>query len=92
MAITEGAKFIGRRVGRRMQRAYTERVVPTILERAGERFRTQIEIADKYPDICACLDDNVVFLAGGRAALPMPDLNTLTLEQADAMVATLRQA
>ncbi|HEX9064334.1 MAG TPA: hypothetical protein VF843_04455 [Streptosporangiaceae bacterium] len=89
--MSEAAKFIGRRIGQRMQRTFTERVAPAIEARDGERLRTQIAISERHPEICACLDDNVVFLAGGRSFLPMPDLNTLTVEQADAMVATLRQ-
>lgn len=92
LAMSEAAKFIGRRIGRRMQRAYTERIVPAVQAQAGDRLRTQIAIAEKHPDICACLDDNLVFLAGGQAVLPMPNLNTLSMEQADAMVASLRQS
>jgi hypothetical protein len=91
LAMSEAAKFIGRRIGRRMQRSYTERIAPALEAHAADRLRTQIAIAERHPDICACLDDNVVFLTGGRAVLPMPSLNTLTVEQADAMVATLRQ-
>jgi hypothetical protein len=92
IAMSEAAKFIGRRIGRRMQRSYTERIAPALAQSAGDRLRTQIAIAERHPDICACLNDNVVFLTGGRAVLPMPNLNTLTVEQADAMVATLRQS
>jgi hypothetical protein len=92
IAMSEAAKFIGRRIGRRMQRSYTDRIAPALAARAGDSLRTQIAIAERHPDICACLDDNVVFLTGGRAVLPMPNLNTLTIEQADTMVATLRQS
>ena len=77
---------------RRMQQNYASRVPPALAARAQERLRAQIAIAERHPDICACLQDGVVFLAGGRSVLPMPDLNTLTVEQADAMVATLRQS
>ncbi len=76
----------------RQQRNYAGRVPPALAARAEERLRAQIAIAERHPDICACLQDGVVFLAGGRSVLPMPDLNTLTVEQADAMVATLRQS
>ncbi|MGI9008803.1 MAG: hypothetical protein ACR2FU_21880 [Streptosporangiaceae bacterium] len=81
----------GRRAGRRMQRTPAGRVQPALAARGEERLRTQIAIAERHPDICACLDDHVVFLAGGQSVLPMPDLNTLTVDQADSMVATLRQ-
>lgn len=91
LAVSETARFIGRRIGKRMQRNYADRVQPALAAHVAERLRTQIAIAERHPDICACLDENLVFLAGGRAVLPMPDLNALTVEQADAMVATLRQ-
>ncbi len=74
-----------------LERARRERVQPALAARGEERLRTQIAIAERHPDICACLDDHVVFLAGGQSVLPMPDLNTLTVDQADSMVATLRQ-
>jgi len=32
----------------------------------------------------------VVFLTGGSRALPLPNLTTVTVEQADALVARLR--
>ena len=92
LAMSEAAKFIGRRIGRRMQRTYADRVQPALAAQVEQKLQTQITIAERHPDICACLDDNVVFLAASRSVLPMPDLNTLTVEQADAMVAALRQA
>jgi hypothetical protein len=53
-------------------------------------LRTQIAIAERHPDLRACLTDQVIFLDGGSRTLPMPKLNTITVEQADAMVAQLR--
>jgi hypothetical protein len=53
-------------------------------------LREQIAIAERHPDLRACLNDQVIFLAGGSRALPMPDLASVTREQADAMVASLR--
>jgi hypothetical protein len=54
-------------------------------------LREQIAIAERYPDLRACLTDKVVFLAGGQRTLPMPsDLTGLTMAQADAIVARLR--
>lgn len=88
-AMSEAAKFIGRRIGRRMQRA-ADRVQPTLAAKNQEVLRTQIAIADKYPDLRACLGDSVIFLAGGYQVLPMPDLSALTMQQADDLVATLR--
>jgi hypothetical protein len=50
-------------------------------------LREQIAIAERYPDLRT---DNVVFLAGGHRVVPMSSLRGFTLEQADAVVAQLR--
>jgi hypothetical protein len=89
-AISAAAGLIGRAIGRRVQRTMTERVLPTMAANRETMLRAQIEIAERYPDLCACMTDKVVFLAGGGRVAPMPNLGTLTLEQADAVVATLR--
>ena len=84
-------KFIGRSIGRRVKRAYEERVVPAMAARQETMLREQIAIAERHPDLRACLTDQVIFLAGGSRVLPMSSLSRgLTLEQADAMVAQLR--
>jgi hypothetical protein len=88
-AMMAGAKFIGRRVGRKLQQKFNDQVLPTMLARQQETLRRQIEIADRHPDLCACLDDQVAFLAGGSKAVPMPNLQTVTVEQSDALVAQL---
>jgi len=90
LVLTETARFVGRVIGRLLQRTYTERVLPALAARGEEMLRTQIAIGDKYPDLCACFTDRVIFLAGGRRVLPLPDLSAITVEQADALVATLR--
>ena len=54
-------------------------------------LREQIAIAERHPDLRACLTDQVVFLAGGSRVLPMAGLiGKLTVEQSDALVAQLR--
>jgi hypothetical protein len=83
------AGFIGRAVANRAQQAMAQRV-NAVQGRMQPMLETQIAIAEKYPEIRACTSDHVVFLDGGRSVLPMPNLTTLTLEQADAMVAQLR--
>jgi hypothetical protein len=90
IAMEAAAKFIGRAIGRRVQRTYNERVVPAMAVRQEAMLREQIAIAERHPDLRACLTDQVIFLAGGSRVLPMPSLTGLTLEQADAMVARLR--
>ena len=82
--------FLGRAVGRRVQKAMSERVIPTLAANRETMLRQQIEIAQRHPDLRACLTDKVVFLAGGGSVLPMPNLMTVTADQADALVAQLR--
>ena len=84
-------KFLGRKIGRRVQQAYTERVVPAMAARQEAILRDQIAIAERHPDLRACLTDKVVFLAGGSRVLPMPSIGSLlTVEQSDALVARLQ--
>jgi hypothetical protein len=59
-------KFIGGAIGRRVKRAYEERVVPAVSAKQDAMLREQIAIAETIPDLRACLTDNVVFLAGGN--------------------------
>jgi hypothetical protein len=90
VAIGAAAKFIGRAIGRKVQRTVNDKVLPTLEARREEILRTQIAIAERHPDLRACLNDNVVFLAGGSRVQPMPNLAGLTVEQADALVDKLR--
>jgi hypothetical protein len=93
-------KFVGRAISRRLKRAFDERVVPAMAARqeqmAGRQqgvLQEQIAIAERYPDLRACLSDQVVFLAGGSrvVSVPMSNLTSgFTLAQADAVVAQLR--
>jgi hypothetical protein len=64
-------KFIGGAIGRRVKRAYEERVVPAVSAKQDAMLREQIAIAERYPELRACLTDNVVFLAGGNRVVPM---------------------
>jgi hypothetical protein len=87
-------KFVGRAISRRLKRTFDERVAPAMAARQEGVLREQIAIAERYPDLRACMNDNVVFLAGGSRAVPVPTSNLtggFTLEQADAVVAQLRQ-
>ena len=91
VVLTAATKFIGRAIGRRVKRAYDERVVPAMAAKQEAMLREQIAIAERHPDLRACLTDQVVFLAGGSRVLPMAGLiGRLTLEQSDALVAQLR--
>ena len=96
--MTAATKFIGRAIGRRVKRAYDERVAPAMAARqqamAGRQetmLREQIAIAERHPDLRACLTDQVIFLAGGSRVLPMSSITGgITVDQADALVAQLR--
>jgi hypothetical protein len=90
LAMGAAGQFLGRAISRRVQAAMAERVMPALQGRAQPMLQTQIAIAEKYPEIRMCTSDHVVFLDGGSSVLPMPNPATLTLEQADAMVAQLR--
>jgi hypothetical protein len=76
-----------------MQERLTQQVLPAMAAKQQNMqamLQTQIAIAERHPDLCACLNDQVIFLTGGSRTLPMPNLMTVTVEQADAMVARLR--
>ena len=84
------ARFIGRSLSRRVQDKLAQQVVPAVAARQEAVLRAQIAIAERHPDLRACLTDQVVFLDGGSRVLPMPNLASVTPEQADALVASLR--
>ncbi len=91
VALTAATRFVGRAIGRRMQRTFNERVLPALAAKQEATLRAQIAIAERHPDLRACLTDQVVFLAGGSRVLPMAGVTgMLTVEQADALVARLR--
>jgi hypothetical protein len=90
VVVGEAAKFIGRAISRRLQRTLTERVQPALAANQDAMLRNHIAIAERHPDLHGCMTDQVIFLAGGSRVLPFPNLMTLTVDQADAMVATLR--
>jgi hypothetical protein len=86
-------RFIGRAIGRKVQRTLNERVLPAMAARQQATVANLAEIAQRHPDLRGCLNDNVIFLAGGSRALPMPSLAAgITVEQADALVAKLRDS
>ncbi len=91
LAMGAASRFIGRAIGRRVQRTVTERVLPAVAAKQQEALRNQIAVAERHPDLRACLTDKVIFVAGGSRVLPMPSLTAgLTLEQSDELVARLR--
>src|SRR5260370_6098623 len=89
IAISAAARFVGRAIGRRVQRGY-EQAMPVLVARQEAVLRDQVAIAERHPDLRACVTDKVIFLAGGNRVAPMGDIMKITPEQADALVATLR--
>jgi hypothetical protein len=84
-------KAIGRVIGRKMRQAYNERVVPAMAARQDAVLNQRTAIAQRHPDLRACLRDQVVFLVGGTRALPLASaMQVRTVEQSDALVAQLR--
>jgi len=89
------ARFIGRAIKNRAQRVIEERVMPAAEAKYQQTRQEQMAIAQRYPELRACLRDQVVFLAGGTRSVPMSEVSSnitqVTLAQADAVVARLRQ-
>lgn len=84
-------KAIGRVIGRKMRQAYNERVVPAMAARQEAVANERTAIAQRHPDLRACLRDEVVFLVGGTRVLPLASaMKVRTVEQSDALVAQLR--
>lgn len=85
-------------LGRRMKKAFQERVVPAMeakMAQAQQQFeqskQEQDAIADRYPELRVCTKDQVVFLDGGVATVPVSEIKMpVTLAQADEIVARLR--
>ena len=84
-------KAIGRVIGRKMRQAYNERVAPAMAARQESVLNERVAIAQRHPDLRACLRDQVIFLAGGTRVLPLAGaMRVRTVEQSDALVAQLR--
>jgi len=88
-AMGAAARFIGRKIGRKVQDRL-EQAMSTVAAKQQDMLQQQIAIAERHPGLRACLTDSVIFLAGGGRVLPMPNLSTITVEQADALVAQLQ--
>jgi hypothetical protein len=86
-------RFIGKAIKNKMQKVAEERVMPTLNARAEQQRQQMAAIAERYPELRGCLRDQVIFLAGGTRTVPMSQVNfsQVTLTQADALVAQLRQ-
>jgi membrane protease subunit (stomatin/prohibitin family) len=91
-------KFVGRAIGKRVQKTIKERVVPAMQAKAAQaqqqwqQSRTdQAAIVAKYPDLRGCMHDQVVFLEGASHVVPISEIQMpVTLAGADALVDRLR--
>jgi hypothetical protein len=90
--------FAGRAIGRRMKKAFEERVIPAMEAKAAqaqqqfEQSKTEQEaIVARYPELRGCTKDQVVFVEGGMRTVPLSEVKMpVTLAQADSIVARLR--
>jgi hypothetical protein len=91
--------FAGRAIGRRMKRAFEEKVMPAMEAKAAQAQQQfeqskaeQDAIVERYPELRGCMKDQVVFLDGGYKTAPVSELTqpVITLAQADAVVSRLR--
>ena len=97
-AIGGAAKFLARGIGKKVQKAVQERVVPAMQARAAQAQQQwqqsrndQADIVQRYPDLRGCLHDQVVFLEGGTKTVPIREIPMpVTLANADILVNRLR--
>jgi hypothetical protein len=97
-AIAGASKFLGRAIGRKVQKTVQDRVVPAMQAKAAQAQQRQQEsrtdqaaIAQRYPYLRGCVRDQVLFLEGGSKTVPIGQLRLpATLAGADALVSQLR--
>ncbi len=95
--------FAGRAIGRGVKKVVNEQVAPAMQARAAQAQTAKAEqqfaqaqadqdaIVARYPELRECRKDQVVFLDGGSRTVPISEIPvTVTLAQADAVVAQLR--
>lgn len=90
--------FAGRAIGRRMKKAFEEKVVPAMEAKAAQAQQQfeqskaeQDAIVARYPELRGCTKDQVVFVDGGTRTVPISEIKMpVTLAQADSVVARLR--
>jgi len=94
-------KFAGRGIGKKLQKAYEEKIGPALEARAAQAAQArqqwqpspndQAAIVQRYPDLRGCMRDQVVFLDGGSRSVPIREISMpITLAAADALVDRLR--
>jgi hypothetical protein len=73
--------FAGRAIGRRMKKAFEEKVVPTMEAKAAQAQQQweqskaeQDAIVARYPELRGCTKDQVVFLDAGVRTVPVSEI------------------
>jgi hypothetical protein len=95
--------FAGRAIGRGVKKVVNEQVVPAMQAKAAQAQAAKAEqqfaqaqadqdaIVAGYPELRACMKDQVVFLDGGSRTVPISEIaRPATLTQADAVMSRLR--
>ena len=95
--------FAGRAIGRGVKKVVNEQVKPAMQAQAAQAQAAKAEqqfaqaqadqdaIVARYPELRACMKDQVVFLDGGSRTVPISEIPMpVTPPQADAVVAQLR--
>jgi hypothetical protein len=83
-------RWAGRAAARKIGSKFNA-AVPAMMAKQEAMLRQQIAIAERHPDLRACMTDQVIFLAGGSRTAPFTSATTsMTVEQSDALVAQLR--
>jgi hypothetical protein len=91
-------KFVGKKMAKKMQQAYEERIQPAMQARAAQTQQQwqqsradQDTIVQRYPDLRGCMQDQVLFLEGGTRTVPISQIRMpVTVAQADTIVDQLR--
>jgi hypothetical protein len=83
-------RALGRAISKRVRQVVEDQVVPAMTARMDAALSGRAAIAQRHPELRACLTDGVVFVAGGTRVLPLASaLAVRTAEQSDALVAQL---
>ena len=90
--------FAGRAIGRRMKKAFEEKVIPAMEAKAAQAQQQfeqskaeQDAIVARYPELRGCTKDQIVFVDGGTRTVPISEIKMpVTLAQADSIVVRLR--
>lgn len=83
-----GAYVLHRTVGRRMKR-YVRDHLAEVEGNLQARHRQQLEVAERYPDLCVCTHDQVLFVVGGRRFVPLARLPARRPADLDAALSAL---